>query len=270
VIETWSRGVADAHMPEAILTELAATVRRHPWWRARGELVAGMLEERDKRTKSKEQKFIHKILDVGCGWGVTLECLEERGYRVAGLDVARGMLEALERPGRRLIEADLTQPLPAVGDTGFDAVLALDVIEHLDDDAGALANLAGLLRPGGLMVVSVPALAWLTSEFDRVQGHRRRYGPGRLRSAFDRTGLELERVFWWGCWMVPVLAASRLLARKRPTDERPEATYARHLRLPSRGLTAIFEAAFAFERPLAARGWLPVGTSLFAVARKPE
>jgi hypothetical protein len=69
-----------------------------------------------------------RILDAGCGWGVTLEALESRGYRASGLDISRPVLERLDRPDRRLIEADLTQPSaglrPACPE--FDAILALD------------------------------------------------------------------------------------------------------------------------------------------------
>ena len=59
------------------------------------------------------------------------------------------------------------------------------MIEHLDDDAAALASLGRLVRPGGTLIVSVPALPELFSEFDQVQGHRRRYQPDDLRAAFD-------------------------------------------------------------------------------------
>ena len=173
MITTWSQGEPDAFMPEAILTELSALIRRHPWWQARTRLVLSILERHAIPPPAR-------VLDAGCGWGVTLEALEERGYRASGLDVSRQALERLDRPDRRLIEADLTRPFgsAAIAHAAFDAVLALDVIEHLDDDRAALASLGRLVRPGGLMIVSVPALPELFSEFDRVQGHRRRYLPG--------------------------------------------------------------------------------------------
>jgi len=81
------------------------------------------------------------VLDAGCGWGVTLSALERRGYHASGLDIARNALERLDAPGRSLIEADLTQPWPG-GLPRFDAVLALDVSEHLDEEASAVARLA--------------------------------------------------------------------------------------------------------------------------------
>ena len=147
-----------------------------------------------------------RVLDAGCGWGVTLEALERHGYRAAGMDISRRTLERLDRPGRRLIEADLTRPIDPAEDH-YDAVLALNVIEHLDDDRAAVARLCRLARPGGLLVVSVPALAELFTEFDAIQGHRRRYVPATLRAAFADTGLEVERIFWWGRWLVPAHCA---------------------------------------------------------------
>ena len=155
------------------------------------------------------------ICDAGCGWGSTLAGLERRGYRAVGVDISRAMLERLERerPGRDLILADLTRPLPP-GAGGYDAVLALDVIEHIDDDRAAVERLGQLARPGGVVVVSVPALPDLYTEFDAIQGHRRRYLPDTLRDAFAGTGLELERVFWWGSWLVPLLRRQRARPRE--------------------------------------------------------
>jgi SAM-dependent methyltransferase len=212
-----------------------------------------------------------RVLDAGCGWGVTLNALEARGYRTWGLDVSRQALERLDGPGRRLIEADLTCIPPRArppGSDEFDAVLALDVIEHLDDDRAAVARLGELVRPGGLVVVSVPALPELFSEFDRIQGHRLRYRPDRLRAAFDASGLVIERLFWWGGWMVPLLRTRRFRA-STSAGRTPEEVYLRHLALPPWPLPWLFRLAFAWEHPKALRGALRRGTSLVAVARRP-
>ena len=118
MIVRWTAGEADAHMPEGVLIELGPIVRRHPWWQARTRLVLKLLSRWEIRPPAR-------VLDAGCGWGVTLERLERRGYRAEGMDIARRALEALDRPGRRLIEADLTRPLPPEAGS-YDAVLALD------------------------------------------------------------------------------------------------------------------------------------------------
>ncbi len=83
------------------------------------------------------------------------------------------------------------------------------MIEHLDDDRAAVSALGALVEPGGFLVVSVPALPEMYGEFDRVQGHRRRYLPETLRAAFEGSGLAIERLFWWGAWLVPTLRRQR-------------------------------------------------------------
>ena len=261
MIERWTRGDPDAHMPEKILVDLGSIIRRHPWWRARAALTLDLLGDLGLRPPAR-------VLDVGCGWGVTLEALETRGFQAAGMDVSRRTLEELDRPGRRLIEADLTRPMPPRA-SGYDAVLALDVIEHLDDDVTAVRRIARLTRPGGPVVVSVPALPEMFGEFDRIQGHRRRYRPEDLHAAFSDSDLEVERVFWWGRWLVPTLRRQRAAIRMRPGESAAEG-YRRYLSLPPWPLESVARLAFAMERRAAIRGRLRVGTSLFAVARRPH
>jgi len=142
------------------------------------------------------------------------------------------------------------------------------VIEHLDDDRAALASLARMARPGGFLIVSVPAQPSLFSEFDAVQGHRRRYLPDALRTAFEHTGLSIESTFWWGAWMIPILRR-RLGKRESKPGEDAAEVYLRYLRLPPWPGTLVLRTAYALEQPLALRGLLPTGTSLFAVARRP-
>lgn len=260
MIDRWSQGDADANMAEEILTDLGDLVHRHPWWRARASLTLRLLDRLDVRPPAR-------VLDAGCGWGVTLDALEARGYSVVGMDVSRRALELIDRPGRSLVEADLTVPLKPDAPQ-FRAALALDVIEHLDDDRAAVARLGRLVEPGGVLIVSVPALPALYSEFDAAQGHRRRYLPDTLADAFVDSGLRLERVFWWGRWLVPALRRQRARGRARPGDS-PAEIYRRHLIPPSRPLSWLVELAFRVESRPALLGLLGSGTSLFAVARKP-
>lgn len=260
MIETWSRGVADDNMAEEFLFErISRLVRRHPWWWARTRLVPALLDRAGVRPPAR-------ILDAGCGWGITLDRLKQLGFRADGMDISRQALERIDRPNRRLIEADLTAGWPEIADR-YDAILALDVIEHLDDDRGAVARLGGLLKPGGTMVVSVPALPDLFSEYDALQGHRRRYLPETLRAAFDGTGLEVDRVLWWGQWMVPILRRQR--SRSRPSAGTASDQFASYLKLPPWPGPWLLRLAYLAEQPRMLSGKLRTGTSLFAVVRKP-
>jgi 2-polyprenyl-3-methyl-5-hydroxy-6-metoxy-1,4-benzoquinol methylase len=261
MITKWSEGEADVNMDEDILVELSQTIHRHPWWRARASLTIALLKRLGVNRSAR-------VLDAGCGWGVTLGLLERCGYRADGLDISRRALDQLDRPGRLLIEADLAQPL-ADRFEPYDAVLALDVIEHLDDDRVPVANLGQLARPGGVVVISVPALPELFTEFDAIQGHRRRYLPESLRSAFVGSGLEVERLFWWGAWLVPLLRRQRRRTRSQPGATTSE-IYSRYLHLPPWPLPWLLRIAFAVEQPPALAGALTTGTSLFAVGRKLE
>ena len=259
MIVTWSQGSADECMSEDILTELAHLIRRHPWWRARASLMLALLKRTGVRPPAR-------VLDAGCGWGVNLDVLERHGYRVAGLDISRQILERLDRPDRQLIEADLSQALPESTEQ-YDAVVSLDVIEHVDEDHTVVSSLGKLAKPGGVILVSVPALPSLYSEFDAIQGHRRRYLPESLLKAFEPSALQVEDILWWGSWMVPILRRRRSSGR---SEERLSAadTYKRYLKLPPWPFSLALRLAFAFDKIRTLHGNPSQGTSLFAVARR--
>jgi SAM-dependent methyltransferase len=181
------------------------------------------------------------------------------------LDISRQALEMLDLPTRKLIECDLTKPLPS-GIQPFDAVLALDVLEHLDDDAATVKILGQLCKPNGLVIVSVPALPQLFSEFDEIQGHRRRYLPETVRKAFAESGLEITQLLWWGSWMVPLMSRRKKPA-KASSDASASEIYKRYLSTPPWPGSALLKLAFALDEPRTLRGRSTTGTSLIAIAR---
>jgi SAM-dependent methyltransferase len=258
MITVWTQGDADDHMPQAMLVDTLSRVQNHPWWHARASLAIALLKNCGVHPPAG-------ILDVGCGWGVNLQALEKEGYHTTGLDISRRILDLIDLPERRLIEADLNQDLPDDFEL-YPGLLLLDVIEHLDDDKGIIKRLAPLTLPGGILIVSVPARPDLFSDFDGIQGHRRRYMPETLRSTFEDSGYALEHIFWWGAWMVPVLRWTRLMASKNePTAHK---SYADYLRLPVWPGPLVMKALFAWEHNRCLQGKLSTGTSLFAVARR--
>jgi SAM-dependent methyltransferase len=259
MLATWTVGNADECMAQDILVDLREIIHGHPWWQARAELAVALLRRAGVHPPAR-------VLDAGCGWGVTLAALEKKSYRVSGLDISRRCLQNLLRPGRELIEADLTQSLPR-DVPRFDAVLALDVIEHLDDDRGGLGRLAELTEPGGLVVVSVPALPELYSEFDAVQGHRRRYLPGMLYRAFAGTGLIVQRMLWWGQWLVPLFGRRRK-GKLATAPESAAEIYRRYLNLPPWPLSLGLRLLFDIEKYRTVNGESATGTSLFALAHR--
>jgi SAM-dependent methyltransferase len=119
------------------------------------------------------------VLNAGCGAGSFTLRLLDAGYRVTSVDASEPFVE---RVARLVRERGADAPVEVAdlhalrfGDASFDAVVCGEVLEHLDDDATALGELARVLRPGGLLVVSVPANPWRYDWSDHWAGHRRRY-----------------------------------------------------------------------------------------------
>ncbi|MBI1325386.1 methyltransferase domain-containing protein [bacterium] len=265
MIEVWSEmAVEDAEerMPQEILERLGHHVASHPWWLARARLVSCLIDR-------ELGPGAHQVLDVGCGWGVTLDHLERAGHHVTGMDIGRGGLEKLAKPGRRLILGDIESgPIPESAKSRFDAVLALDVLEHLDDDAGALRNLASLARPGGLVILTVPARPDLWSEFDTVQGHKRRYLRQEFQGMIEGSGL-FGRIRVMSCWpwLVPLARLSRRRSVRYGSASNSE-IYERYVRPPAMPVRWGMNALFRFSERRILAGGEADGSSLLACARR--
>jgi len=195
-----------------------------------------------------------RVLDFGCGAGGLTQALAER-YRVLGVDSSTTAIEVAHRRG---INAELIgsgAPLPG----GFDAVCALDVLEHLDDDAGVARGLAASTRPGGWVFVTVPAYAWLWGSMDEVAGHRRRYRLRSLCALMERVGLHRVHASYFNSILFPALAAGRLLGLPRPGHE---------VDTPPRAVNALLTTLFSFEAPVVSRLSVPFGTSILYVGQR--
>jgi len=225
------------------------------WWhRSRERIVHRALEH-----WAPEQP---RILDVGCGTGHTSAGLKRFGP-VLGVDMG---FEALQRARRRqlLVARSSAYHLP-VRPRSCDVVVALDVLEHLDDDAAAAREILASLVPGGLLVATVPAYASLWSSHDVALGHRRRYRRKQLRRLLDEAGFELERCGYVMSSALPVAAAVRLSERVWPREAEPAAGY---VPLP-RALNELLTRVASLDAHLLRFGSLPFGLSVLAVARRP-
>src|SRR5262245_22966199 len=157
------------------------------------------------------------LVDGGCGTGTFLA--EMAGAcRVLGLDdhdeslaLARPRVTAAGGDVRKtsLHRVDLPDGCAAV-------VTLLDVLEHLDDDAAALAEMVRIVRPGGLVVVTVPALRWLWSDWDVALHHWRRYGRADLLRLVRRPDVEVLRCCYFNAALLPAIALVRFWRRLRP------------------------------------------------------
>src|SRR5688572_14335973 len=173
----------------------------HWWFRWRFDLISDVLS-------SLRRDGPFRILDAGCGTGQMLKCLEAHGEAIGIDSSSQAIGYAQARGVRRLVRGSITDP--PFRDGSFDCVVALDVIEHVDDDIGILSKLHEVVKPGGHLVITVPAFKSLWSEHDEINQHKRRYRAGQLRRLVEEAGFDLERVSYCNTALfVPVLAVRK-------------------------------------------------------------
>ncbi len=193
-----------------------------------------------------------RILDAGCGTGRNL--VEFGGLGEAeGVDFSSEAVDFCRRRGLAAVQRAPIEALP-FEDGRFTLILATDVIEHLDDDLRALAELRRVAASGAHVVVTVPAYEWLWSQYDESMHHRRRYTARQLREQLDAAGWEPRFETYFYTAVLPVVAVVRKLRGRSSDDDLTLAppVLNRLLELPTRG-----------EARLVGRGHrLPAGVSV--------
>jgi len=221
------------------------------WFRARRDMIARLIHDLPKNVR---------ILDVGCAGGSLLKSLGELGFANSyGIDLsenavkachARGLGNVFRRPGA----------LTGFPDSHFDLVIASDVLEHITDERAALQEWNRILRPGGCIIVFVPAFGFLWSGHDEAVHHQRRYSKMALWQAARNAGFEVSRLSYWNVSLFFPTAAFRLLFKGRKGDQL--------YRLPSL-LNELLAVMVRLENWILLHCDSPVGVSLFMVAKKP-
>ncbi len=209
------------------------------------------------------------ILDAGCGTGGMIPHLQSYGS-VVGADLSGEALAfARRRQEGHLVKSSL--PNLPFSSGAFDLVTSFDVIYHqaVADDEVALREMARVLRPGGTLLMRVPAHDRLRSRHDIAVHTRHRYGKRELEDKLERAGLEPVYLSYVNCFLFPVAVVSRLADKILPGDQ--DASQLRDVpALLNRVLTAVLgleASVIRRRRP----GRLPFGLSLVAVAgRKGE
>lgn len=227
---------------------------RHWYFAGKRRLVLSLLERFAGTTRLP-------LLDAGCGTGATLAELSAR-HDAIGLEPFGEALAWMARtPGLRLVQGVLEQ-LPFRSES-FAAVTALDVLEHCDDDGRALTEIRRVLRPGGLLVLTVPALMLLWSSHDVALHHRRRYTLSGLCSLLERNGFSVCRASYFNFFVFAPVALFRLLERLKGAGQTGSDTE----RMPMAPVNTLMNLLQGLERVLIRFMRLPVGVSLVVVAR---
>jgi SAM-dependent methyltransferase len=138
-----------------------------------------------------------RVLNAGAGQGSFSRLLLERGFDVVSADASPAAVSVLaERVGGEVVESDVTA-LP-FGESTFDAVVLGEVLEHVDDDAGALGEARRVLRPHGVVALSVPAGPGRIGPSDHWAGHLRRYDRAGLVALCEQSGFDVTQCLGWG------------------------------------------------------------------------
>lgn len=243
-------------MRDDVYEEMYRIEDTHWWYVSKQRIVASLI----RRYATPGVRL--RIADLGCGCGAMLDRL--RGaHDVVGVDPSPLAIEFSARRGINVLQGSFPDQIP-LERGAFDVVLMLDVIEHLEDDHAGVKAAAALLKPGGVLIATVPAYQWLWSDWDELHHHFRRYNRDMLRGVVRSAGLSIELLSYANTTLFPLAAAARVVHKVR--KQKIESA---DMKIPPRPVNALFRGLYSFERHLLGRWWMPFGLSVACVARQP-
>ena len=239
-------------MDRIVYERMAAHDTTHWWYRARREILSDYL------TRFGDLPKDARILEIGCGTGHNLPMLAQFG-EVDAIEIDEtAAAQASERLGKKVGSSPLPE-LEGVAPGSYDLVAVLDVVEHVEDDIAALKAIATALKPGGKILITVPAHQWMWSAHDVVNHHKRRYSKGSLTAALDKAGLKWRKLRWFNSLLFPVAVAARFAGKLMGKDDSDDSP-------PPKPLNTLFEGVFGLERHLLGRVPMPPGLSIIVLA----
>jgi SAM-dependent methyltransferase len=242
---------------QRLLKTLLDVDEQHWWARGRRQIIRAELDQLALPNDAR-------ILDAGCGSGRTLEELVDYGT-VAGVELSPDAAEVARGRGCGEVQVGRLEELPWPAEN-FDLITCLDVIEHVPDDRAALRELQRVSKPGGKLLVTVPAYQALWSYHDVANHHYRRYERTTLRAAVTDAGWRLERMTSFNTLLLGPAAAVRLAKRRFSRNGAGQDGERFDLHLGPAWLNAMLERPMRAEANWLRRGHtLPAGLSLLAV-----
>lgn len=237
------------------LYELEAT---HFWHVGKRKNIFSMLDKYRMPNLSGQ-----KVIDIGCGAGLMLKCLERYGTTI-GVDLS---MQALEFCGKRgstkLCQADAAS-LP-FKDNSFDLITSLDLIEHLEGDKKALTEFLRILKPEGFLVLTVPAFHFAWSYWDEVHHHKRRYTVKKLSAILADIGFSERKTTYTNILIFfPALIVRKIKQKRSRNNVMMSSDF---LMLPL-GLNAFFKWLYQVESAILKRVNFPFGLSILCITQK--
>ena len=193
-------------MERVVFNRMAEFDQEHWWFLARRRIIEQVID----RVVCPPANA--RILEVGCGTGHNLATLASFGI----VDACELDFEARALASKRLGKPVRCARLPDLSSfraDNYDLIALLDVLEHVADDRAALTAIQSRLKPGGALIVTVPANEWMWSAHDEAHHHYRRYSKPALARLYREMGFEIELHSYFNSLLFPPIAAVRLIGK---------------------------------------------------------
>jgi SAM-dependent methyltransferase len=205
-----------------------------------------------------------RLVDCGCGTGHNLQLLRPHGMAV-GFDLNEAGLARAHATGLTVLRGDVTR-IPLASES-IDVATSFDVMQCVDADAAALREMARIVRPGGVVVLTLAALDSLRGDHAEVWQEVRRYTPATARRLVEAAGLRPERVSFLFASLFPLMASIRLVQRVTRRFGRTVRVDT-DIAVPVEPINLLLTALVSAEAALVRHVPMPIGSSLLVVARK--
>ena len=226
------------------------------WFIARRDMIFKLVKKLDKNSK---------ILEIGCSGGVLIRSLKEHGFNnVYGIDISKDAVKVCKNKNIKNVFVMDGAKLKFHNEM-FDVVITSDTLEHIKDENSALSEWNRVLKPGGKLIIFVPAFNFLWCSIDDINHHYRRYSKSALLNALKRSNFRIDRSSYWNFSLFTPVSLARLYDRfflKNKKSNKDE------LYGVSPIANKLLIKLLKFENSLLTISDLPIGVSVFAVATK--
>jgi SAM-dependent methyltransferase len=245
-------------MDAKLYDELWRVEQDHWWFQARRQIVWSLVRRYVNGAPGRRLR----VCELGCGTGGNIAAVADQ-HDVVGVECSPHALEyARRRLGHRVRRGSLPDDVD-LPPNSFDVVLLTDVLEHIEDDARSAQTALRLLRPGGIVIATVPAYQWLYSPRDAHHHHFRRYGKRQFRTLWTTSDAKITLISHYNTLLFPLAAAVRIASKLFPRRSKLG-----DLAIPPALLNRFLSFFMQSESNLLGRVSLPFGLSQIAVVRK--